>query len=119
MSGTSGAERIYAGINIKGLMIKSIRKRLRCFYIRKASRITAVTSEVKDNIVSKAFWEKTAVTNQWRGHGNLFLNHQINISRKNWGLKKTISTVIYVGTLGLLQDLRLMAACAEQFEILQ
>ena len=52
-------------------MIKALEKVEMLLY-KKASRITAVTNGVKDNIVSKVFWGENNCNNQWRGHGNLF-----------------------------------------------
>jgi len=108
-------ERIYAGTNIKrGLMIKALEKVEMLLY-KKASRITAVTNGVKDNIVSKGiFGEKTTVITNGVDTGIFFPKPSNKSLAEKLGIKEDNFTVIYVGTLGLLQDLRLMAACAER-----
>ena len=110
-------ERIYAGTNIKrGLMIKALEK-IEMLLYKKASGITAVTNGVKDNIVSKGILgEKITVITNGVDTG-IFYPKPVNSSLvEKLGIRENSFVVIYVGTLGLLQDLQLMAACAERLK---
>lgn len=110
-------ERIYAGTNIKrGLMIKMLEK-LEILLYKKAAKIIAVTNGVKNNIISKGVPEEkvTVITNGV--DERIFSPQPKNTAlAEKLGIKENTFTVIYVGTLGLLQDLSLMIASAERLK---
>ena len=110
-------ERIYAGTNMKrGTLIKTLEK-IEIFLYKKAARIIAVTNGVKNNIISKNISEGkvTLITNGV--DMEIFSPQPRNKTlAEKLGIGESTFTVIYVGTLGLLQDLNLMATCAERLK---
>jgi glycosyltransferase involved in cell wall biosynthesis len=111
-------ERIYAGTDIKrGFLIKTLEK-LEIFLYKKATKIVAVTNGVRDNIVSKvAHTDKVKVITNGVNTG-IFSPHPVNRSlAERLGINEDKFIAIYVGTLGLLQDLHLIIACAEKLRI--
>lgn len=110
-------ERIYAGTNMKrDTLIKTLEK-IEIFLYKKAARIIAVTNGIKNNIISKNISEGkvTVITNGV--DMEIFSPQPRNktLSEK-LGIGESTFTVIYVGTLGLLQDLNLMVTCAERLK---
>ena len=111
-------ERIYAGTNIKrGFLIKAMEK-LEILLYKKATKIVAVTNGVRDNIVSKVACpdKVTVITNGV--NIEIFSPHPVNRSlAERLRISENKFIAIYVGTLGLLQDLHLIIACAEKLRI--
>jgi len=111
-------ERIYAGTDIKrGFLIKTLEK-LESLLYKKATKIVAVTNGVKDNIVSKVACpdKVTVITNGV--NAEIFSPHPVNRTlAERLGISENKFIAIYVGTLGLLQDLHLIIACAEKLRI--
>ena len=110
-------ERIYAGTCMKrGMMIKML-EMLEIFLYRHAVKIIAVTNGVKENIASKDIPQDkiTVITNGVDTRyfspaaANKTLAGKLGLARSNF-------VAIYVGTLGLLQDLHLIAASAERLK---
>ncbi len=110
-------ERIYAGTNMKrGALIKVLEK-LELFLYRKSAGIVAVTQGVRNNIVSKGVSaEKVTVITNGVDSDIFFPQPKNGMLAEKLGIRETTFTVIYVGTLGLLQDLSLIAACAERLK---
>ena len=111
-------ERIYAGTSIKrGFLIKAMEK-LEILLYKKATKIVAVTNGVRDNIVSKVACpdKVTVITNGV--NAVIFFPHPVNRSlAERLRISENKFIAIYVGTLGLLQDLHLIIACAEKLRI--
>lgn len=111
-------ERIYAGTDIKrGFLIKAMEK-LEIILYKKAAKIVAVTNGVRDNIVSKvACPDKVRVITNGVNAG-IFSPHPVNRTlAERLGINENKFIAIYVGTLGLLQDLHLIIACAKKLRI--
>lgn len=111
-------ERIYAGTDMKrGFLIKAL-EILEILLYKKATKIVAVTNGVRDNIVSKvACPDKVTVITNGVNDG-IFSPHPVNRSlAERLGISENKFIAIYVGTLGLLQDLHLIIACAEKLRI--
>ena len=110
-------ERIYAGTNMKrGTLIKTLEK-IEIFLYKKAARIIAVTNGVKNNIISKGIIaEKITVVTNGVDTGIFSPRPGNKVLAEKLGIGESTFTVIYVGTLGLLQDLNLMVTCAERLK---
>ncbi|HHT9151850.1 MAG TPA: glycosyltransferase family 4 protein, partial [Candidatus Wujingus californicus] len=107
-----------AGTDIKrGFLIKTLEK-LESLLYKKATKIVAVTNGVKDNIVSKvAHPDKVTVITNGVNTG-IFSPHPVNRTlAERLGISEDKFIAIYVGTLGLLQDLHLIITCAEKLRI--
>ncbi len=110
-------ERIYAGTDMKRGKVIAVLEKLEMFLYKKAAKIIAVTGGVKKNILSKGIHsEKVSVITNGVDT-NVFTRQPRNEKlAETLGIGQDTFVIIYAGTLGLLQDLDIMAGCADRLK---
>src|SRR3990172_1754346 len=110
-------EKIYASTKMKRNMLLKLLEKLEVFLYTEATKIITVTTGFRNNIILKGTPpEKVAVISNGIDTRFLCRKPENKVLAAKLGIAESAFIAIYAGTLGLIQDLCLIATCAERLK---